>query len=82
MSSLSVLNNIDLVDKQIIQLKTQQEEIQKELLRLEGSKRVFEQFKSVGIETISIPKDIIENDEVIDTTSVQTDRTAEGPGDD
>ena len=82
MSSLSVLNNIDLIDKQLIQLKTQQEEIQKELLRLEGSKRVFKQFKSVGIETISIPKDIIENDEVIDTTSIPTDRTTGEPDDD
>ena len=74
MSSLSVLNNIDLINKQIEQLK-------QELLRLEGSKRVFEQFKSVGIETINIPQDIIENDEVIDTV-VQSDRTTEGPGDD
>ena len=74
MSSLSVLNNIDLINKQIEQLK-------QELLRLEGSKRVFEQFKSVGIETINSPQDIIENDEVIDTV-VQSDRTTEGPDDD
>ncbi len=74
MSSLSVLNNIDLINKQIEQLK-------QELLRLEGSKRVFEQFKSVGIETINIPQDIIENDEVIDTV-VQSNRTTEGPDDD
>ena len=74
MSSLSVLNNIDLINKQIEQLK-------QELLRLEGSKRVFEQFKSVGIETINIPQDIIENDEVIDTV-VQSDRTTEGPDND
>ena len=74
MSSLSVLNNIDLINKQIEQLK-------QELLRLEGSNRVFEQFKSVGIETINIPQDIIENDEVIDTV-VHPNRTTEGPDDD
>jgi hypothetical protein len=67
MSSLSVLNNIDLIEKQISQLKNQQTEIEKELLRLDGSLRVFNQFKSVGIENIKLPKDIVENTEVLDT---------------
>jgi cell division protein FtsL len=68
--SLSVLNNIDLIEKQIKQFEKQKKEIEKELLRLEGSQRVFEQFKSVGIETIALPEDIVENTEVIDTEDV------------
>jgi len=66
-NSLSVLNNIDLIEKQIKQFEKQKEEIEKELLRLEGSRRVFVQFKSVGIEIINLPQDIVENTEVFDT---------------
>ena len=68
--SLSVLNNIDLIGKQLKQINLQKEEIEKELLRLEGSLRVFEQFKSVGIENIDVPEDIVENTEVFDTEDV------------
>lgn len=66
MSSLSVLNNIDLIEKQVQQLKIQKQDIDKELLRQEGSLRVFQQLKSVGIEEIKVPQDIIENTEVIE----------------
>ena len=72
MTSLSVLNNIDLITKQIEQLTSQQKETEREILRLEGSKRVFEQFKGIGIEDIKIPKDIIENNEVIDDTDIHS----------
>ena len=69
-NSLSVLNNIDLIEKQIKHFEKQKEEIEKELLRLEGSKRVFVQLKSVGIEIINLPQDIVENTEVFDTEDV------------
>jgi hypothetical protein len=69
--SLSVLNNIDLIGKQLENFNKQKEEIDKEILRLEGSLRVFKQLKDVGLETIDIPEDIVENTEVIDNDTIQ-----------
>jgi len=70
MNSLSVSENIENSKNVINKLKLQLVEIQNEVLRMEGSLRVFEQFKQNGIETIQIkPKEFnIENTEVIDTT--------------
>jgi len=69
MNSLSVSENIENSKNVINKLKLQLVEIQNEVLRMEGSLRVFEQFKQNGIETIQIkPKEFnIENTEVIDT---------------
>ena len=68
MNSLSVSDNIKLYTENIQKLIAQKSEIEKEMYRLEGSIRVFENFKKLGIETIQINNDnnILENTEVID----------------
>lgn len=70
MNSLSVSENIENSKNVINKLKLQINEIEKEILRMEGSLRVFEQMKQNGIETIQIkPKEFnIENTEVIDSS--------------
>ena len=70
MNSLSVSENIEHSKHVIQKLKVQINEIEKEIFRMEGSLRVFEQMKQNGIETIQIkPKEFnIENTEVIDST--------------
>jgi len=68
MTSLSIEQNIELTNKQIKTLQEQRLEIEKELLRLEGSLRVLTNFKQVGIDKIDVPKDIIENTEVVDVS--------------
>ena len=69
MNSLSVSENIENSKNVINKLKLQLIEIQNEVLRMEGSLRVFEQLKQNGIDTIQIkPNEFnIENTEVIDT---------------
>jgi len=68
MNSLSVSDNIKLYNENIQKLIVQKSEIEKEMYRLEGSIRIFENFKKLGIETIQINNDnnILENTEVID----------------
>lgn len=69
MNSLSVSENIENSKNVINKLKLQLIEIQNEVLRMEGSLRVFEQLKQNGIDMIQIkPNEFnIENTEVIDT---------------
>lgn len=68
MNSLSVSENIENSKNVINKLKLQLVEIQNEVLRMEGSLRVFEQLKQNGIDTIHIkPNEFnIENTEVND----------------
>jgi hypothetical protein len=54
MNSLSVSENITNSKTIIEKLNFQKMEIEKEILRMEGSLRVFEQMKTAGIETIQI----------------------------
>lgn len=54
MNSLSVSENIINARNAIQKLNAQKTEIDREILRVEGSLRVFEQMQSVGIETIEI----------------------------
>ena len=70
MNSLSVSENIENSKKMINNLKQQLIETEKEVFRMEGSLRVFEQLKQNGIEIIQIkPNEFnIENTEVNDTT--------------
>ena len=69
MNSLSVQENIAMCEGAIKKLLEQRTELEKELLRVEGSLRVFTQLKEVGVETIQIknkPEFVLENTEVID----------------
>ena len=61
MNSLCVSNNIKMCKENIQKLLVQKNEIEKEILRLEGSIRTFENFKKLGIEKIHI-----ETTEVVD----------------
>lgn len=69
MNSLSVLENINIQKKNIENLIQQKNEIEKEILRLEGTLRVFTELKGLGVEIIQIKKEpdiVIDNTEVID----------------
>ena len=78
MNSLSVSDNIQIQKDNIAKLIQQKVEIDKEILRLEGSIRVFNSFKELGIDTIDIghkkEEFQIENTEVIDEITTIPDR--------
>jgi hypothetical protein len=78
MNSLSVSDNIQIQKDNIAKLIQQKVEIDKEILRLEGSIRVFNSFKELGIDTIDIGQKKeefqIENTEVIDEITTIPDR--------
>jgi len=60
MNSVDVNDNIQVISSNIKSLK-------EELLRLEGSLRVFENLKSVGVKNIEIKNEnLLNNKEVID----------------
>ena len=69
MNSLNVSENIQNSKNMIQTLKNQIKEIEKEIFRMEGSLRVFEQMHENGIDIIQIKnkKFDIENTEVLDT---------------
>jgi hypothetical protein len=69
MISLSVSENIENSKNVINKLKLQLIEVQNEILRMEGSLRVFDQMKQNGIDIIQIKSDEfnIENTEVNDS---------------
>ena len=69
MNSLSVSENIENSKNVINKLKLQLIEVQNEILRMEGSLRVFDQMKQNGIDIIQIKSDEfnIENTEVNDS---------------
>ena len=69
MNSLSVSENIRINEENIQKLLFQKQEIEKELLRLEGSLRVFKNLQQLNLETIDLnikPDFELENTEVID----------------
>ena len=69
MSSLLVSDNIRLIEENMRKLREQSDLIKIELNRLEGSLRVFKNLQDIGVETIPVPKDVVDNSEVIDTAN-------------
>ena len=64
MSSLSVSENIRVLEENMKKCNDQIVVIQQELLRFEGSLRVFKNMSDIGIEQIQIPVDQVTNREV------------------
>jgi hypothetical protein len=67
MSSLLVSENIRILEENMKKLSEQVVMIQQELIRLDGSLRVFKNLRDVGVEKIELPKDEVTNREVMDT---------------
>jgi hypothetical protein len=67
MSGLSVSENIRVIEENMKKLQDQITVIQQEIVRLDGSLRVFKSMSDLGIEQIPIPKDEVDNSEVIDS---------------
>ena len=67
MSGLSVSENIRVLEDNMKKLNEQIATIQQEIIRLDGSLRVFKSMSDLGIEQIPLPKDVVDNSEVIDT---------------
>jgi hypothetical protein len=67
MSTLSVSENIRIIEENMKKLSEQAISIQQELIRLEGSLRVFKNMSDLGIENIQLPKDEVTDTEVMDT---------------
>jgi hypothetical protein len=67
MSGLSVSENIALIGTNIKKMQDQILAINTEIIRLEGGLRVFKNMQELGIEHVPIPKDQVDNTEVIDT---------------
>lgn len=70
MKSLSVVENIQ-------GLKSKKEELEKEVLRLEGSINVLESLLKVGIKDIAVPEE--EDKEVIDEDVIQPRNDTDTP---
>ena len=64
---LSVSENIRILEENKKKLSEQISIIQQELVRLDGSLRVFTNLRDLGVENIQIPKDEVTNREVTDT---------------
>ena len=64
---LSVSENIALIESNTKKLQEQIILINAEIVRLVGGLRVFKNLQDLGIEQIPIPKDQVDNTEVIDT---------------
>ncbi len=64
---LSVSENIRILEENKKKLNDQISIVQQELVRLDGSLRVFTNLRDLGVENIPIPKDEVTNREVIDT---------------
>jgi hypothetical protein len=67
MSSLLVSENIRILEENMKKLNEQVVVIQQEMIRLDGSLRVFKNLRDVGVEKIDLPKDEVTNREVMDT---------------
>ena len=67
MSSLLVSENIRILEENMKKLNEQVVVIQQEMIRLDGSLRVFRNLRDVGVEKIELPKDEVTNREVMDT---------------
>jgi len=72
---ISVKENIKACKAIIDQLKNQRNDITNEILRLEGSLRVFTDMEKAGVTEIPVSKNPLETTEVIDAVDVQ----ASGP---
>ena len=68
---ISVQENIKACRDNINQLTNQRNEITNEILRVEGSLRVFRDMEKAGIDQIPISKNPLETTEVIDEVDVQ-----------
>jgi hypothetical protein len=66
MSGLSVSENIRVLEENKKKLGEQIGVIQQELVRLDGSLRVFVNLRDLGVENIQIPQDEVTNREVTD----------------
>jgi hypothetical protein len=64
---LSVSENIRILEENKKKLNEQISVVQQELVRLDGSLRVFTNLRDLGVENIQIPKDEVTNREVTDT---------------
>jgi hypothetical protein len=64
---LSVSENIRILQENKNKLNEQTALIQQELVRLDGSLRVFTNLRDLGVENIPIPTDEVINREVTDT---------------
>lgn len=64
--SVSVSENIRIIEENMKKLSDQIILTQQELIRLDGSLRVFKNFSDLGIDQITIPQDEVTNREVID----------------
>ena len=67
MSSLLVSENIRILEENMKKLNEQVVVLQQEMIRLDGSLRVFRNLRDVGVEKIELPKDEVTNREVMDT---------------
>jgi len=68
---ISVKENIKACKAIIDQLKNQRNDITNEILRLEGSLKVFVDMDNAGVSEIVVPKNPLETSEVIDGVDVQ-----------
>ena len=75
-SGLSISENISITESNIKKLQEQIVAINTEIVRLEGGLRVFKNMQDLGIEQIPIPKDQVDNTEVIDTLDWPTSKSA------
>jgi hypothetical protein len=64
--SVSVSENIRIIEENIKKFNDQMILIQQELIRLDGSLKVFKSLSDLGIDQIGIPQDEVTNREVID----------------
>lgn len=64
--SVSVSENIRIIEENMKKLSDQIILTQQELIRLDGSLRVFKNFSDLGIDQINLPQDEVTNREVID----------------
>ena len=74
-SGLSISENISITETNIKKLQEQIVAINTEIVRLEGGLRVFKNMQDLGIEQIPIPKDQVDNTEVIDTLDWPTSKS-------
>lgn len=67
MTDVSVSQNIMNIEENMKKLVEQITLIQLELTRYDGSLRVFKNLQELGIEHIAVPKDVVDNDEVMES---------------
>tara|TARA_R110002073_G_scaffold123085_6_gene266455 strand:- start:10839 stop:11081 length:243 start_codon:yes stop_codon:yes gene_type:complete len=73
MSSLSIDENIKIISDTMSRLKEQTTSMEREFYRHEGMMVVFDNLKKLGVENISIPVKVNNQQEVIDNVPVSND---------